>query len=73
MKETLVQQCLDVLKRDDIKYELKCISQPVVDLAFLAIKPYIYLTMGIILSIFGMILAIFILLIFVLRSKRYLP
>ena len=32
MKDTLVQQCLDILKRDDIKNELKNIFKPFIDL-----------------------------------------
>ena len=42
MKETIVQQCLDILKRDDIKNELKRFFSPVIDLFFIEINPYMY-------------------------------
>ena len=31
MKDSLVQQCLDILKRDDIKNEFKMLLKPVID------------------------------------------
>jgi|UniRef100_A0A6C0HDD0 hypothetical protein len=70
MKEGLVQQCLDILKREDIKHELKCFCMPVIELIFNVITPYIYLIIGIIFLIFVMILAILILLISILRNKN---
>jgi hypothetical protein len=70
MKEGLVQQCLDILKRDDIKHELKCFCMPVIELLFNEIAPYVYLIIGIIFLIFVMILAILILLILILRNKN---
>jgi hypothetical protein len=70
MKDSLVQQCLDILKREDIKHELKCLCMPVIDRLFYEINPYIYIVIGIIFLIFIMILAILILLILVLRNKN---
>ena len=70
MKEGLVQQCLDILKREDIKHELKCFCMPVIELLFNEITPYIYLIIGIIFLIFVMILAILILFILILRNKN---
>jgi len=69
MKETLVQQCVDILKRDDIKYELRMLFKPIVNLILNEINPYIYITIILVFLIFIMILAILILLIFVLRNK----
>ena len=40
MKETIVQQCLEILKKEDIKNELKILFKPVMD-----IIPYIYITL----------------------------
>ncbi len=70
MIEGLVPQCLDILKREDIKHELKCFCMPVIELLFNEITPYIYLIIGIIFLIFVMILAILILLILILRNKN---
>jgi len=70
MKETFVQQCLDMLKRDDIKCEMKKVFSPVVDMLLTGVTPYIYIILTLVFSIFVMILAILILLILVLRNKN---
>ena len=31
MKDSLVQQCLDILKRDDVKNEFKIMFKPLID------------------------------------------
>jgi hypothetical protein len=70
MKDTtLVHQCLDILKRDDVRNELKGLFMPAIELILTELAPYIYVIIGIIFSIFVMILAILILLILVLRNK----
>jgi hypothetical protein len=69
MKESLVQQCLDILKRDDIKNEFKLMLKPLIDFILFEIYPYIYITVTLVLITFLMILAILILLIYILRSK----
>jgi len=71
MKETIVQQCLEVLKRDDIKNEMKLLCKPVIDFIFYEINPYIYITVALVFMIFIMILAILILLILSLRNKSF--
>jgi hypothetical protein len=71
MKETLIQQCLDILKRDDIKYELKSFCSPLINLILNFINPYIYITLSLVLIIFIMNLAIIILLILILRNKSF--
>ena len=38
MKDSLVQQCLDILKRDDIKSEFKMLLKPVIDFILYEIK-----------------------------------
>jgi hypothetical protein len=69
MKDSLVQQCLDILKRDDIKNELKMLLKPVIDFILYEINPYIYITVALVFLIFVMILAILIILIMLLRNK----
>jgi hypothetical protein len=71
MKDTLVQQCLDILKRDDIKNEFKMLLKPIIDFILYEINPYIYITGILVFLIFIMILAILIILIFLLRNKMY--
>ena len=69
MKETFVQQCLDILKREDIKNEFKMLLKPIIDFILYEINPYIYIIMSLVFLIFVMILAILILLILIVRNK----
>jgi hypothetical protein len=70
MKDSLVQQCLDILKRDDIKNEFKMLLKPVIDFILYEINPYVYITVALVFLIFIMILAILIILIILLRNKQ---
>ena len=70
MKETIIKQCLDILKRDDVKTELKSLFRPAIDLILQEIYPYIYMSVLFVLVSFLLILGIFILL---LRNKTILP
>ena len=70
MKDTIIQQCLEVLKRDDIKYELKSFFKPIIELIFEQVYPYIYIILSLVFLIFIMILAILILLLFILRNNK---
>ena len=70
MKDSLVQQCLDILKRDDIKNEFKMLLKPIIDFILYEINPYIYITVALVFLIFIMILAILIILILLLRNKQ---
>jgi hypothetical protein len=69
MKETFVQQCLDILKRDDVKNEIKVVLRPLTDYILFEINPYIYITFVLVFLIFVMILAILVILILLLRNK----
>jgi hypothetical protein len=70
MKESIVQQCLDILKRDDVKNEFKSMLKPLIDFILYEINPYIYITVTLVFMIFIMILAILLLLIYILRNKN---
>jgi len=72
MKDSLAKQCLDILKRDDVKNEFKLLLKPVIDFILYEINPYIYMTVGLVFLIFVMILAILIILIMILRNKQVL-
>ena len=71
MKDSIVQQCLDILKREDIKNEFKMLLKPVIDFILYEINPYIYITVALVFLIFIMILAILIILILLLRNKPF--
>ena len=66
----LFKQCLDILKREDIKNECKILLKPVIDFILYEINPYIYITVALVFLIFIMILAILIILIILLRNKQ---
>jgi len=70
MKDSLVQQCLDVLKREDIKNECKVLFKPILEFVLYEINPYIYIIVTLVFLIFIMILAILIILIFLIRNKQ---
>lgn len=70
MKDSLIKQCLDILKTEDVRNEVKKIFSPVTDLILYEIYPYIYLIIFLVFLIFILILAILIILITLLRSKK---
>ena len=71
MKESsIAQQCLDILKRDDVKKEIKLLFSPILEFILYEINPYIYLTVTLVFLIFMMILAILLILLFQLRYKN---
>ena len=70
IKETFVSQCLDIIKREDIKYELKGVFLYIIQMILIELKPYIYITIFLGISIFVMVLAILIIMVFILRNKN---
>ena len=72
MKDSsLIKQCLELLKTDDIRNEIKILFSPVTDLILYEIYPYIYAIILLVFLIFILILAILVILVTVLR-KQYL-
>jgi hypothetical protein len=69
MKDSLIKQCLDVLKTDDIRNEIKFLFSPVTDLILYEIYPYIYVIIFLVFLVFILILAILVLLVSLLRNK----
>jgi hypothetical protein len=70
MKDSLVSQCLDILKRDDVKNEFRVLLKPLIDFILYEINPYIYITVTLVFLIFIMILAILVMLILLMRNKQ---
>jgi len=70
MSDSMIVQCLEILKRDDIKYELRVLFSPVIEFIFFHLKPYLYLFLGLFVFMFLLILGILFLLIQVLRTKH---
>jgi len=62
MDAKITQACLEILKREDVKTELKNLMSPVVDMILLDIYPYIYLSLIFVVISFLLHLGIFVLL-----------
>ena len=72
MKDSLIKQCLDILKTEDVRNEIKVLFSPVTDLILYEIYPYIYAIISLVFCIFVLILAILIILIILIRNKKAL-
>ena len=68
--KSLIQQCVDVLKQEDIRKEFKLISKPVFDLILHDINPYIYMTGILVILTFIVVLSILILLLNMQSNMR---
>ena len=68
LKESLIAECVDIMKRDDVKDEIKAIFKPIIDMILQEIYPYIFLSMLFVIISFMLILGIFILL---LRNNKH--
>jgi hypothetical protein len=67
-KEAIIEECLLILKREDVKSELKNLLSPLIELILIQIYPYLYLSLIFVLISFLLHLGIFILL---LRNKSF--
>ena len=66
IKDLIIDKCMEVLKRKDVKEELKNLMRPMINMLIKEIYPYIFLSIVLVFISFLLILGIFILL---LRSK----
>lgn len=66
IREKFIEEFKELIKRNDVKDELKALFKPIIDLLLLEIYPFIYISLVFVLVSFLLILAIFIL---VLRNK----
>jgi hypothetical protein len=65
-KEKLINECIGVLKREDVKQNIKEMFYPIIDMIMIEIWPYIFISLLFVILSFLIILGNFILL---LRSK----
>ena len=68
-KESIINECISIMKRDDVKSEFKTLLTPLIDLILIQIYPYLYLSLMFVLISFLLHLGIFVLL---LRNKTFL-
>lgn len=69
MANLLVDQCLDILKREDVKKDLKLLLKPIFEFLLFEIQPYTYITVFLLFMLFAMTLANLILFLYILRNK----
>ena len=69
LKNAIIQECIGVLKREDVKAEFKTFIAPVIDIILAQINPYLYLCMMFVIISFLLHLGIFVLL---LRNKPFI-
>jgi hypothetical protein len=61
-KDTIIQKCITILRRDDVKQELNQLFIPIMDVILDKIQPYIYISLLFVLISFILHLGIFFLL-----------
>ena len=61
-KNSFINECINILKKKEVKEEIKTIMRPMVDMLLIEIYPYIFLSMIFVFISFLLILGIFILL-----------
>jgi len=69
MREQIIEQCIEILNRDNVKRELKEFLKPIISLILQEIYPYIYLSMIFVIISFLLVLGTFYL---SLRTLKYL-
>ena len=62
LKDTIINECVTILKREDVKEELKKLFSPMIDILLIQIYPYIYLCLLFVIISFLLHLGIFFLL-----------
>jgi hypothetical protein len=69
MREQIIEQCIEILNRENVKRELKEFLKPIISLILQEIYPYIYLSMIFVIISFLLVLGTFYL---SLRTLKYL-
>jgi hypothetical protein len=58
--EDVVRRCVKVLERDDIRNQIESTVRPVVGIILERLYPYVFVTMTLIIIIFGLLVFIFV-------------
>lgn len=66
----IIQECIDLLKRDDLKYQLKLFLEPIITMVFNVLNPYIYVLLGVTIIIMLLLITILVIVITMLRDKK---
>ena len=70
--QPLVQECLEILKGEEIKNEFKILLKSIIDFTFYEINPYIYFIVSFVFLILIINLVILILLILLLQNNNFI-
>jgi hypothetical protein len=62
VRDRIINMFLDILKRDDVKKEIKNVCSPIINLILVDIYPYIYISLVLVIISFLLHLGIFVLL-----------
>tara|TARA_Y100000589_G_scaffold299076_1_gene308202 strand:- start:955 stop:1188 length:234 start_codon:yes stop_codon:yes gene_type:complete len=62
LKQNIINECLQILKREDVKNDIKELMKPLIDMIIKQLYPYIFLSIIFVSISFLLILGIFILL-----------
>lgn len=66
IRDTIVNECLDLIKKEEVKKEVKELFKPIINMILKDLYPYIFISMLFVTISFLLILGIFII---ILRSK----
>jgi len=58
-KDTIIQQCVNILKREDVKHELNLLLTPIMEVILERLNPYIYISLIFVIISFLLHLGIF--------------
>lgn len=58
--EDLVRRCVKVLERDDVRNQIESTVRPVVGIILDRLYPYVFVTMSLIIIMFGLLVFIFV-------------
>ena len=62
LHESFYEKCIEFIKKDEVKDEIKLLMKPLVDIVIQEFYPYIYLSLLFVIISFFLILGIFLLL-----------
>lgn len=60
-KDIFIEKCLEILRKSEVKKEIKLFMKPIIDLVLQEIYPYIYLSVIFVIISFLLTLGIFVL------------
>ena len=65
----IIAECIELLKRDDLRYQLKMFLEPIITMIFNILNPYIYVLLGVTIIILILLIAILIIVIINMRNN----